>query len=56
LDFFLNTCGHSPDNKMNLTALRAARYLDGYPVVRLCLASFSAHDESAPGQFMVGLR
>ena len=27
-----------------------------YPVVRLCLASLSAHGESAPGQFMVGLR
>lgn len=33
-------------------AERPIRYL----VVRLCLASLSAHGESAPGQFLVGLR
>jgi len=35
---------------------RAAADTRRYPVVRLCLASLSAHGESAPGQFMVGLR
>jgi hypothetical protein len=34
----------------------AAAHRQRYPVVRLCLASLSAHGESAPGQFMVGLR
>jgi hypothetical protein len=29
---------------------------ESYPVVRLCVVSLSAHGESAPGQFMVGLR
>src|SRR5437870_2437213 len=33
-----------------------ARSAPGYPVVRLGLASLSAHGESAPGRFMVGLR
>jgi len=35
---------------------RPAAHHDRYPVVRLCLASLSAHEKSAPVQFMVGLR
>ena len=35
---------------------RRRRSTGRYPVVGLCLASLSAHGESAPGQFMVGLR
>ena len=36
--------------------LAAAGQRGRYPVVRLCLVSLSAYGESAPGQFMVGLR
>jgi hypothetical protein len=37
-------------------SLAAAGHRERYPVVRVCLASLSAHGESAPGQFMMGLR
>jgi len=52
--------GAPANNPFDRTAgshsLGAAGQRERYPVVRLCLASLSAHDESAPGQFVVGLR
>jgi hypothetical protein len=44
------------DRTAGSRSLAAAGHRGRYPVVRLCLASLSAHVESAPGQFMVGLR
>jgi hypothetical protein len=41
----------------DLASLSArAAHAERYPVVRLYLASLSAHEKSAPVQFMVGLR
>src|SRR5713101_3123994 len=48
--------GRLPNSMVERTGPeRPAAHHDRYPVVRLCLASLSAHEKSAPVQFMVGL-